>query len=249
MKWDAQLYDDKHEFVSRLAENLVALLAPQPGERILDVGCGTGHLTQQIAAYGANVVGIDSSPEMISQAQRSYPGIEFVVADIVSYETSMPYDAIFSNAVLHWVHQAKQAVRQMSLALKTSGRLVVEFGGSGNVRLILGALEESLRDMAGKVESAQNYFPSIGQYTSLLEEHGIQVVKAELYDRPTRLEDGQAGLANWIRMFRGHTLADLNPASQAKILEQVESRLRDKLWHDHAWYADYRRLRIVGYKD
>lgn len=136
MKWDSELYNQKHAFVFKYGEDLLALLDARPGERILDVGCGAGQLTAMIAASGADVTGMDSSPEMIATARAAYPEISFVIADASDFsfaEAAKVYDAIFSNAALHWVERAEDAIVCMSKALKPGGRFVVEFGGKGNI--------------------------------------------------------------------------------------------------------------------
>src|SRR5690349_15682269 len=117
-RWDSSLYDQAHSFVWKFGADLLPLLHPKAGERILDVGCGTGHLTSQIAESGATVVGIDSSPEMIEQARAAYPNIEFRIADATTFAVAEPFDAVFSNAALHWVKAAEAAVSRISAALK-----------------------------------------------------------------------------------------------------------------------------------
>lgn len=248
MQWDSSLYDDKHSFVTRYGEGVLELLAPQPGERILDVGCGTGHLTQLIAGAGAQVTGMDNSAEMVATARAAHPELRFVVADAADFFFDEPFDAVFSNAALHWVHRAEEAVVCMSRALKPGGRFVVEFGGKGNVEQIYRALEEAIWEAASVRVSAANYFPSIGEYGSLLERHGIQVATAMLFDRFTRLEDGDEGIGNWIRMFRRAVLEPLSDEMKSAVIDHVKERLRGSLFKDGAWHADYRRLRIVGYK-
>jgi trans-aconitate methyltransferase len=249
MKWDTSLYDGKHSFVTKYGEGMLELLIAKPGERILDVGCGTGHLTSQIAQTGAAVIGMDSSAEMIATAQTAYPDVPFIVADASDFAFDQPFDAVFSNAALHWVHRAEEAVVCMSRALKSGGRFVVEFGGKGNVERIYSTLEQTIREMAGIRISAVNYFPSIGEYASLLEKHGIQVANAMLFDRFTRLEDGDEGIGNWIRMFRRAALEQLPDEMKSAVIDRVKERLHGALFKDGAWHADYRRLRIVGYKE
>jgi len=248
MKWDSELYNQKHAFVFKYGEDLLALLDARPGERILDVGCGTGQLTAQIAAAGARVTGLDSSPEMIAAARRAYPEINFVTADAADFSFDDPFDAVFSNAALHWVERAEEAVVCMSRALKPGGRLVVEFGGKGNVANITSALEQAVREVRRIEVKASNYFPSIGQYAPLLEKHGIEVASAALFDRPTKLEGGEEGLENWIRMFRGPRLEALTEDERREAIERAKLRLRGTQFKDGDWYADYRRLRITGYK-
>ncbi len=249
MQWDSTFYDDKHSFVTKYGEGVLELLAPKPGERILDVGCGTGHLTHLIAEEGADVTGMDNSAEMVATAQAAYPHIKFMVADAANFSFDEPFDAVFSNAALHWVHRAEEAVVCMSRALKSGGRFVVEFGGKENVKQIYSTLEQTIWEMAGIHVSAANYFPSIGEYGSLLEKHGIQVANAMLFDRFTRLEDGDEGIGNWIRMFRRAAMEPLSDEMKSAVIDRVKERLRYSLFKDGAWHADYRRLRIVGFKE
>lgn len=248
MKWDSDLYDQKHSFVTKYGEDLLSLLQAKPGERILDIGCGSGHLTKRIADAGAEVVGLDSSPEMIATAQRAYPGINFVVADASDFSFAEPFDAVFSNAALHWVKRAEAAVICMARALKPGGRFVVEFGGKGNIAGIATALEQAIRKLHGREVKAVNYFPAVGEYASLLEKHGLETVSALLFDRLTKLEGGEEGLENWIKMFRRELVIGFSDAEQQAVFAEVKSALRDKLFRDGNWFADYRRLRIVAFK-
>ena len=126
--WDSTLYDAKHSFVWKHGASLLELLAPKPGERILDLGCGTGHLTAEIAKAGALVVGLDSSPTMIETARSAYPQLTFVEADARNFTLDAPCDAVFSNAALHWIHDADAVARSVHQALKPGGRFVAELG-------------------------------------------------------------------------------------------------------------------------
>ncbi len=248
MKWDTNLYDQKHSFVTKYGEDLLSLLDAKPGERILDVGCGSGHLTKLIADAGAEVTGLDSSQEMITTARAAYPAISFLVADASDFSFTEPFNAIFSNAALHWVERAEEAIICMSQVLKPGGRFVIEMGGKGNIAGIATELENALRNLDGRQAKATNYFPSIGEYSTLLEKHGIEVVSALLFDRLTKLEGGEEGLENWINMFRRELLTDLEEEEKRAVFTEVKNALRDKLFKDGNWFADYRRLRIVAYK-
>src|SRR5262245_47515749 len=135
-QWDPALYQSSHSFVWERGRGLVELLAPQAGERILDIGCGTGQLTAEIAGAGAHVVGVDNSAAMIEQARANFPELRFEQADVRSLKFDHEFDAVFSNAVLHWVQQADTAAAVMSRALKPGGRMVVEFGGHGNTQAL-----------------------------------------------------------------------------------------------------------------
>lgn len=247
--WDAALYDQKHAFVFEYGKGLLAVLEPQAGERILDLGCGTGHLAQTIAETGAYVVGIDSSLEMVEQARKAYPEIEFLVADARSFSFPYQFDAVFSNATLHWIPEAERVVERVSAALHPGGRFVAEFGGKGNVASIVSTLQEATVELTGVTVEAGWYYPSIGQYAPLLEKHGLAVRSAVLFDRPTKLEEGEKGLRNWIAMFCQGLLHPVPVDVRPRVIERVEAILRPKLFRDGNWFADYRRLRIVAYKE
>ncbi len=246
--WDASLYDQKHAFVYAYGKDLIPLLQPQPGELILDLGCGTGHLTHTVAQTGAHVIGIDSSASMIATAQRSYPQLEFHVADARDFAFATPFDAIFSNATLHWIKEADQVVRCIVACLKPGGRFVAEFGGKGNVATITTALRQSIRDLLHNDVEFGWYFPTIGEYASLLEKHGLDVRSALLFDRPTPLEDGEMGLRNWIQMFGERVLRDVPGDMKQQVLARTEDITRDRLYNNGRWTADYTRLRVAAYK-
>src|SRR5436305_7106638 len=126
--WDTELYEAQHAFVWQLGTGLIDVLAPESGERVLDVGCGTGQLTHQIAERGADVLGVDASPEMIGQARQNYPRLRFALQDAASMTFNGEFDAVFSNAALHWILDDVGAAGSMSRALRTGGRLVLEMG-------------------------------------------------------------------------------------------------------------------------
>ncbi len=243
--WDAEQYEGKHSFVWRLGAGVVELLAPRPGERILDVGCGTGQLTAEIAKQGAQVVGLDSSATMIGQARQNYPGLTFALCDATHFHFEEPFDAVFSNAALHWVKQADAAAESIARALKSGGRFVAEFGGNGNTGSILSALRIAL----GPESDARCpwYYPSISEYASVLERHGLEVCHAELFDRPTPLE-GENGMEDWLRMF-GDSFFKGMPVNEAVAKRrEVVGLLRSKLYRDGVWTVDYRRLRVLALK-
>lgn len=248
--WNAHLYSDKHAYVFEAAQALVALLDPQPGERILDVGCGTGELTHAIAERGADTLGIDASAAMIRSAQSRYPALPFEAVDLLDFQADAPFDAVFSNACLHWIRDSLGAARRLYAALKPGGRLVVEFGGAGNVQEVEGALRQVLAQY-GHGEAAVRelwYFPSLGSYTSLLEEAGFHVRTAAHFPRETRLADTRSGLSDWLAMFAATFFAGLGEAEVAQMKQDIETRLRPTRFHDGHWYADYKRLRVTAIK-
>lgn len=248
-QWNADLYQQSHSFVWQYGRDLIALLAPQPGERILDVGCGTGQLTVEVARSGAEVVGIDSSAAMIEQAHANFPELTFRVEDVRALTFDGEFDAVFSNAALHWVQPPDAAAAAMARALKPGGRLVAEFGGHGNIAEIMRAAKSAWKSVgAGSPPPHPWYYPSIGEYATQLEGVGLEVTFAILFDRPTPLDGGPAGLARWFEMFGAHWTAPLEPARRAAFVEATERAAGPKLLRDALWSADYRRLRVVARK-
>jgi trans-aconitate methyltransferase len=244
--WDSSLYDDRHSFVWKKAGGLIDLLDPQPGERILDLGCGTGHLTTQIAARTGNgVIGLDSSLSMIAQARQNYPKLKFMLADARDLRFDEPFDAVFSNAALHWIPEAASVIASVVHALKPHGRFVLEMGGKGNIARIVNALASALQE-AGYSPHDPWYFPSAGEYASLLEQHGFEIQALWTIERWNRLEHPEKGLREWLEMFAGVWFEGVPNAARQGIIRGIESRLRPSLYCDNAWWADYRRLRIYA---
>ena len=178
--WDAERYQSRHSYIFRYGEALVDLLAPKAGEHIIDLGCGAGQLTAKIAEAGASVTGIDRSPEMIAQARANFPEIDFRLGGAADFAVAEPVDAVFSNAVLHWVRDARAAAVCVARSLKPGGRFVLEMGGRGNTQTLL----DMVAEVAGPVEIPW-YFPSVGEYAAVLESAGFEVRMATLFDRPT----------------------------------------------------------------
>jgi trans-aconitate 2-methyltransferase len=245
--WDAKLYEEKHAFVWQQGASLIELLAPAQGESVLDIGCGTGHLAARIAATGIHVTGLDNSPEMVEQARRNYPALRFEIADARQLAFSNQFDGVFSNAALHWIPEAESVVKVVVRALKTGGRFVAEFGGRGNIQSIQTAMHNAVKAIKGQAPPSPWFFPTLNEYASLLEKAGLELRFAILFDRPTAL-DGEAGMRNWVTMFGGHCLREIPAEQQESFFRLVEAELRPVLRQDDAWFADYRRLRVVAFK-
>jgi trans-aconitate methyltransferase len=249
-QWNAELYDGKHSFVSELATDLVELLSPKPKECILDLGCGTGHLTDKIASQGAKVIGIDNSSTMIEQAKINYPQLDFCVEDARNLPYTEKFDAVFSNAALHWIQEAEEAVVGIARGLKPGGRFVAEFGGKGNIQAIVAAIANVMQAAGYPDASKLNpwYFPSIGEYGTLLEKHGLQLIFATLFERPTLLEDGEQGIQNWLKMFASSFLSIFPTEQQESVLAKLDNQLRPSLYKNGTWFVDYVRIRVMAIK-
>lgn len=243
--WDPCDYSKHGSFVHKLAGGVVEWLAPQSGERILDLGCGDGQLTQSIAATGANVIGVDSSAQMVAAARA-----RGVAADVGQAE-SLPYpdqvfDAVFSNAALHWIREQDDMLAQVWRVLRPGGRFVAEMGGHGNIAAIRVALAAVLaRHGYSNLGERGNYYPTAKDYAQRLERHGFTVTRIELFARPTQL--GSGGMAAWLHTFCRGTLETLPEPLRDAVVKDTVALLAPVLrGHDSHWTADYVRLRFAA---
>jgi len=241
--WNSALYEKNHAFVWQYGESIVELLAPKAGQ-----------LTEKIAQSGAFVQGMDSSLSMISTAKVNYPHINFSAVDARNFQVEKPLDAVFSNAVLHWIKQADAVINCVEKALKPGGRFVAEFGGKGNVGAIVGAhLSVALSEISsGQEPEALNpwYCPSIDEYTGLLENQGFDVCYRRLFERPTRLEGGRLGMVSLIeRLFADEFLSRLSDRVRSQVINSVQERLPAALDRDGNWIAEYRTIRVLAVKN
>ncbi len=242
MSWDAKQYQQRHSYVFDYGRAVLDLLAPQPGEKILDLGCGSGQLTAAIAETGASVIGLDASPEMLSEARANFPGIDFRLGDAAEFSLDESVDAVFSNATLHWVKNADAAAHCIARALKPGGRFVAEFGGHGNIQSVV----DALRAVLGPVETPW-YYPTIGEYATVLERHGLESRQAWLLDRPTPVQ-GEDGMEDWLAVFTRDFARHMDEQRRGEVFRAVADRLRPTHFRDGVWTVDYRRLRVVAVK-
>lgn len=253
MKWNAELYDQKHNFVYKYGANFLETLEVKPGENILDLGCGSGFLTNEIREKGAMVLGVDSSAEMIDQAKRNYPETEFKVADATNLGFDASFTAVFSNAVLHWIKAKDQPkmIDAVFRTLKPGGRFVAEMGGKGNVGLMISTLRNILDQYGYKQQSEMDYlfFPSVGEYASMLEKAGFRVIYAAHFDRETLLQDQAEGVKKWITMFASDFFIGVKEAHRQIILNELAGQLQPVYEKNGEWYADYKRLRFIAVKE
>jgi SAM-dependent methyltransferase len=235
-KWDAGDYVRVGGFVPALGLAALDLLDPQPGETILDVGCGDGTLTVQIKERGAEVVGIDNSLSMIGAARSK--GLDARLMDAAELKFAEAFDAAFSNATLHWVLDKERAARAIWFALKPGGRFAGEFGGAGNLRYLRQALDDELTVRGYRPPLRQaNWYPTAEEFAGVYEAAGFRSVEAELIQRPTRLEHGVEG---WVTVFRAGWLdaAGVPEEERADIARAVAERHGSDI-------ADYIRLRFI----
>lgn len=243
-QWSSEGYDRNARFVSDLAGAVLSWLALKPGERILDLGCGDGKLTEQLVAQGAIVTGVDTSPDFLEAARGR--GLDVRLMDAANLEFSNEFDAVFSNAVLHWVQDAPAAVAGVRAALKPAGRFVAEFGGFGNVAAIVTAMRAAAQIHGGDAQIAHPwFFPTPEEYKAMLEAHGFVVDKIALIPRPTPLPTGMAG---WLETFRAPFFDQFGSERRAEVIKTVEKLLEPSLCdRSGQWTADYVRLRVAAH--
>lgn len=247
--WNANLYDTKHAFISNYGNDLIELLAAKKDEKVLDLGCGTGDLAKKLHDIGVDVIGVDQSENMVSEALKKYPAVQFSVGDATDLGYENEFDAVFSNATLHWIKQPKQVLNCVYKSLKVGGRFVAEFGGKGNVQIITKEIIHQWQEAGFDFNDKQFpwYFPSIGEYATLMEESGFAVTFMQHFERPTPL-DGDDGLRNWIKMFCGTMFKHSTEEEVDSIITKVENNLKNVLYKDGSWIADYKRIRVIGVK-
>lgn len=240
MNWNPDKYDEHTRFVSDLGMPLVELLQPRPGERILDLGCGDGVLTQKLIEIGCEVTGVDASGQMVAAALKR--GIDARVMDAHMLTFADAFDAVFSNAALHWMKEPDRVIAGVWRSLKKPGRFVGEFGGLGNVDKLHRALLEAISTRGiPPADIDPWYFPSPDEYRDKLVSAGFSVDSIELVDRPTPLPTGVAG---WIESVAHPFLAVVEPEERGALISEVEDRVRPLLCNDGVWFADYVRLRF-----
>ena len=247
MRWNDRAYDSSFGYVSAQGAPLLELLDPQPGERVVDLGCGTGALTADIAQRGAHVLGIDGSPAMIEVAIAQHPGLDFIVGDAHDFTVAQPYDAVVSNAALHWMSRDPDAVIAcVREALRPGGRFVAELGGAGNCAALTSAMLTAWREYGLPEPELPWYFPTPAEYATRLEKGGFIVRLLEYFDRPTPLEECPNGPADWVRMFAGSSLEGVPSSTVEPLLRRVNELAAPALRHATGWVADYVRLRFAA---
>jgi len=241
--WNPDLYASTARYVADHGQPVVEWLAPQRGERVLDLGCGDGALTETLVAAGCEVVAVDHSKAMVDASKAR--GLNAHQADARHLEFHGEFDAVFTNAALHWVPEAASVIEGVARALRPAGRFVGEFGGQGNVAQVCAALRTAFSSRGVELDATCSwYFPSPPEYAALLEKHGFQVQRVELIPRPTPTP-GDA--IDWLANFGDHILARAPESERQSILHEVNAALEPELrGDDGVWRIDYVRIRFAA---
>ncbi len=245
-RWQPERYARNAGFVAEHGRPVVALLAPQPGERILDLGCGDGVLTEVLVAAGARVVGVDASAEQVAAARAR--GLDARVMDGRVLRFDAPFDAVFSNAALHWMRDLDAVVQGVAGCLVPSGRFVGELGAAGNVATVRAAIARALARRGLDADAADPWtFPTAEAFRAVLERHGFRVGQLEVFPRQTPVPETLDGwLETFAETFLGLLPAVERPALMAEIAADLAPRLRTD---DGGWIVDYVRLRFAAVKN
>jgi trans-aconitate methyltransferase len=244
-RWDADAYARNGRFVADLAGEIVAWLDARPGERILDVGCGDGALTERLAASGATLVGVDASTTLLAAARAR--GLDVRELDAHALPFDAEFDAVFSNAALHWMRRPDEVLAGIARALRPGGRFVAEFGGHGNVATVRIAANAVLAQHG--IDAAARtpwYLPTPDAYAARLEAAGFVVERIELQPRLTPLP---GAMHDWLETFAQPYLDGFEPPDRARVLDEIVALLQPALRDERGrWTADYVRLRVRAHR-
>jgi SAM-dependent methyltransferase len=240
-RWSSDTYEDNVRFVSDLGAGVMEWLDPKPGERILDLGCGDGVLTIKLIESGADVIGADASEDFVQAARER--GIDARLIDGHALTFEREFDAVFSNAALHWMTQPQAVIAGVARALKPGGRFVAEFGGFGNVAAFCTAVRAVGEAMGADTIDVPWFFPTENHYSGMLEAAGFSVERIVRFARPTPLPTGAHG---WLEIMLApffDQFGERREEALDKVIGAVEPSLRD---HTGQWFADYVRLRFAA---
>jgi trans-aconitate methyltransferase len=248
MEWNAGNYAQTCGRVTEHGMKLVDVLKEMQCEKILDIGCGTGTLTNELAKFAQEVIGIDLSSAMVEKAASEYPSLKFAVVDACSLPWEDYFDAVFSNAVFHFINAQDVLLENIHKALTQGGVLVAEFGASGNISALLDAVALAC-EKRGKPYSLRFYYPTTDDYAGILKRQGFTIESIITYDLDTRLIEGEPGLRNWVKQIFSVEMSWFHESEHEDVLKEIEDKLRPLQWDGENWHLPNRRIRVIARKD
>ena len=245
MKWNAEKFSETCGRVTEQGNKLVDILRNMDCEKVLDIGCGTGVLANEISKFSNEVIGIDSSAEMIEKAKTSFPRLNFILMDACSLTWNEYFNVVFSNAVFHFIRTQDMLLKNIHKVLLKNGSLVCEFGARGNILNLLNAMTNAC-NKRGKLFTSRFFYPSDEEYKILLEKNGFSVDLITIYDLDTQLKEGESGLRNWINQIFSIEMKWFDASEWEKLLEEIEFSLKPAQWDGSNWHLANRRIRVLA---
>ncbi len=237
----------REDVIAEYGKSLLVHVNLAPGQRILDLGCGNGGLTAELARQGASVLGIDNSTEMIVKARDNYPGLMFAKIDALELPYNEEFDTVFSNSVFHWIPDVARLLAEIRRALKPGGKLVCEFGAASNIGTMREAFASACARHGGEYVD-RFYCPTPEEFFDRLTAAGFRPERVLEFDRPTPLPGGPEGLKGWVKCFLGKELMTFKASVRELILDEVEQACKPLLWNGEEFIANYSRLRAIAFK-
>ncbi len=236
------------DVIARYGKSLMVHIDMSPGQSILDLGCGDGTLTAELAKGGAKVLGIDNAAELVIRARYRYPELMFAEIDALELPYNEEFDTVFSNSVFHWIPNVDRLLSEIRRALKPGGKLVCEFGAASNIATVRQAFAAACA-RRGREYRERFYCPTPDEFFDRLKAAGFEPERVLEFERQTPLSGGDDGLKRWILRFLADDLASFSASVQEQILGEVEVACRPLLWNGDKFVVDYRRLRAIAFKN
>ncbi|MFS3930297.1 class I SAM-dependent methyltransferase [Priestia flexa] len=236
-------------FISSFGGNVMNVLSPQAGENILEIGSGNGYMANQLSSLGVNITGIDSSENMVEQSQHHYPHLQFMHVNALDLDYEDQFDAVFSKNTLHLIHPPSVVIKNIYRALRLQGRFVTEFNGKNHLYPVFNEVMRQLAvfNIISSDFSLPFYFPSIGEYTSLLEQHEFHVQSAIYFTHPLVLQH-EDGLRNWLDTHASSLFKNITAETKQIIFNRVEDRLQETFFKHDEWYLPAASIRVQAVK-
>ena len=248
VKWNVDKYEETCGRVTEHGNKLVDILRDFQFKKVLDIGCGTGVLANEINKFATEVIGIDQSVEMIEKAKTLYPKLNFMVMDACSLQWNDYFDLVFSNAVFHFIKSQNELLENIYKVLIENGLLVCEFGAFGNIDNLLKVIEKICMEK-GKPYSLRFYYPSEDEYKNLLNINNFSIKSIEVYDLDTQLKEGKNGLRNWVNQIFDIEMNWFNVSEREDVLNKIEETLKITQWDGTNWHLANKRLRVIAQKN